>query len=79
MALSRSGPKPKYGERNKYPPSYNHQLRSDMPETDGSEYTADEVEFMMAMDRYKREKGKPFPNWAEVLEVAKALGYRKFL
>lgn len=45
--------------------------------TDGSLYTEAEVEFMLAMERYKREKGRRFPNWKEVLEVAKSLGYRK--
>jgi hypothetical protein len=37
----------------------------------------DEVEFMMAMERYKRENRRPFPTWHEVLAVLRALGYRK--
>lgn len=44
---------------------------------DGSELTADDIEFMMAMDRYKREMGRPFPDCADVLAVAKSLGYRR--
>lgn len=40
-------------------------------------YDADEIEFLQAVDRYKREKSRPFPTWAEVLEVLKSLGYRK--
>lgn len=43
----------------------------------GAAYADDEVEFMMAMERYKREANRPFPCWHEVLRVAKALGYRK--
>lgn len=43
----------------------------------GSEYTADELEFMMAMDRYKSEYHKPFPTWCEVYRVVQSLGYRK--
>ncbi len=43
---------------------------------DGSDYTPDEVEFMMAMDSYKRVKQRPHPTMPEVLVVAKALGYR---
>jgi hypothetical protein len=31
----------------------------------------------MAIDRYKRKNARPFPTWTEVLEVIKALGYRK--
>ncbi|MHC4122697.1 MAG: hypothetical protein ACYSSI_03915 [Planctomycetota bacterium] len=33
--------------------------------------------FLMAVDEYKRENSRPFPTWTEVLEVIKALGYRK--
>lgn len=43
----------------------------------GSEYSPDEIEFMLAIDRYKREKKRPWPSWSEVLEIARALGYRK--
>jgi len=32
---------------------------------------------MRAMDQYKRENRRPFPTWSEVLEVLRALGYRK--
>lgn len=44
---------------------------------DGSEYTSDEVEFMMAVDRYKRENRRPFPTWSEIFAVFVGLGYRK--
>lgn len=43
----------------------------------GDDYTPAEIEFMMAMDRYKRENNRPHPSWLEVLNVAKDLGYRK--
>ena len=43
----------------------------------GSELQAEEVEFIMAIERYKREQGRPFPTWHEVLAVALSLGYRK--
>ena len=33
--------------------------------------------FIMAIDEYKRQNQKPFPSWTEVLEVIKAIGYRK--
>lgn len=33
--------------------------------------------FKAAMDRYKRENRRPFPTWSEVLEVLRAMGYRK--
>lgn len=47
------------------------------PIWDGREYDADTVTFLVAVDRYKRERRRPFPTWAEVLAVARALGYRK--
>ena len=37
----------------------------------------EQFEFLMAIDEYKRKNGRPFPTWTEVLEVIKALGYRK--
>ncbi len=41
------------------------------------DYSADEIEFMKAMDQYKRDNRRPFPTWSEVLEVLRNLGYRK--
>lgn len=37
----------------------------------------DEVEFIEAVNRYKRDHGRPFPTWGEVLDVLKSLGYRR--
>jgi len=39
-------------------------------------YTAEQVAWLQAIDHYKRSAGRPFPTWAEVLRVAKAIGYR---
>ncbi len=39
--------------------------------------TDEQFEFLMAIDQYKRVNDKPFPTWTEVLEVIKAMGYRK--
>jgi hypothetical protein len=39
--------------------------------------TDEQFEFLMAIDRYKKENQRPFPTWTEVLEVIRALGYRK--
>ena len=40
-------------------------------------YTDDEVEFMLAVDKYKRDSGSKFPTSSEVLAVLKKLGYKK--
>lgn len=37
----------------------------------------EQFEFLMAVDEYKRKNARPFPTWTEVLELIKALGYRK--
>jgi hypothetical protein len=47
------------------------------PTTCERDYTNDEIEFMKAMDQYKRDNRRPFPTWSEVLEVLRALGYRR--
>lgn len=47
------------------------------PTTCERDYSDGEIEFMRAMDDYKRKSGRPFPTWSEVLEVVMSLGYRK--
>jgi ribosomal protein L25 (general stress protein Ctc) len=47
------------------------------PTTCERDYTEEELEFMKAMERYKRENRRPFPTWSEVLEVLRSLGYRR--
>ena len=47
------------------------------PTTCERDYTPDEIEFMSAMDEYKRRNGRMFPTCSEVLEVVKLLGYEK--
>ena len=37
----------------------------------------EQFEFLMAIDEYKQRNARPFPTWTEVLDVIKALGYRK--
>jgi len=47
------------------------------PTTFEKQYSADEMEFMNAMQRFKEQTGKSFPTHSEVLGVAAALGYRR--
>ena len=37
----------------------------------------EQLEFLLAIDDYKRKNSRPFPTWTEVFDVIKALGYRK--
>ena len=47
------------------------------PSTCEREYSNDELEFMRAMDAYKRASGRMFPTCSEILEVLRKLGYSK--
>jgi hypothetical protein len=47
------------------------------PTTCERDYTDAEVEFMHALDQYKRASGRMFPTCSEVLEVLISLGYEK--
>ena len=47
------------------------------PTTCERDYSDDEVEFMNAMDAYKRSSGRMFPTCSEILEVIRGLGYAK--
>ena len=35
------------------------------------------LEFVLAIDEYKRQNKRPFPTWSEVFEIIRYLGYRK--
>lgn len=48
------------------------------PTTCERDYSADELEFIQAIESYKKSSGRMFPTWSEVLEVAISLGYRKY-
>ena len=63
----RSGSDRRHGERR----------RQIDPTTCERDYSEEEIAFMKAMDQYKRDNRRPFPTWSEVLEVLRALGYRK--
>ena len=43
---------------------------------EGSEYTTEQINFMMALDRYKRRKSLVNPTCCQILDVVHELGYR---
>jgi hypothetical protein len=43
------------------------------------EMTAEQFEFCMAIQTYKKVNKKMYPTWTEVLEVVRQLGYRKVM
>ena len=47
------------------------------PATCERDYSADELEFLDAIQTYKQASGRSFPTWSEVLEVLRGLGYER--
>ena len=47
------------------------------PTTCERDYNYDELEFMQALDDYKRKSNRMFPTCSEILEVLHQLGYTK--
>lgn len=47
------------------------------PTTCERDYNDPEIEFMQAMDDYKRQSGRMFPTCSEILEVLMKIGYRQ--
>ena len=52
-------------------------LSDDRKAAEEGEMTAEQFEFVMAIETYKKVNKKMFPTWTEVLEVITQLGYRK--
>jgi hypothetical protein len=52
-------------------------LTDDRKSAEEGQMSDEQFEFLMAIDEYKKKNTRPFPTWTEVLEVIKALGYRK--
>jgi len=69
--------KPKTEERRKPERRKVPRRRQIDPTTCERDYSNDEIEFMHAMDEYKRANGRMFPTCSEVLEVIRGLGYRR--
>jgi len=42
-----------------------------------AEVDAEVLEFIAAIDTFKRQHGRPFPSWSEVLLIVHHLGYRR--
>ncbi len=49
----------------------------DRKNAEEGQMSEEQFEFLMAIDEYKHYNSRPFPTWTEVLEVIKAIGYRK--
>lgn len=58
-------------------PQKKERRRNIDPTTCERDYSADEFEFMKALELYKRTSGRMFPTCSETLEVIRDLGYVK--
>ncbi|OHB62008.1 MAG: hypothetical protein A2167_06895 [Planctomycetes bacterium RBG_13_46_10] len=52
-------------------------LTDERKSAEEGQMSEEQIEFLMAIQEYKNKNDRPFPTWTEVLEVIKALGYRK--
>ena len=58
------------------------EITEDIDEADRStpplaEVDAEVLEFIAAIERFKKQHARPFPSWSEVLLVLRQLGYRR--
>ncbi|MBN1974001.1 MAG: hypothetical protein JW787_10210 [Sedimentisphaerales bacterium] len=52
-------------------------LAEERKSAEEGQMSQEQFDFLMAIDEYKQKNSRPFPTWTEVLDVIKALGYRK--
>jgi hypothetical protein len=52
-------------------------LSDDRKAAEEGRMSDEQLQFLLAIEEYKKSNSRPFPTWTEVLDVIKALGYRK--
>jgi hypothetical protein len=52
-------------------------LTDERKSAEEGQMSEEQFAFLLAIEEYKKKNSRPFPTWTEVLEVIKALGYRK--
>lgn len=76
VAMEKEKPQPKVQPKTERRPKVQRRRQID-PTTCERDYTQEEIEFMSALDEYKRNSGRMFPTCSEILEVFRGLGYMK--
>jgi hypothetical protein len=88
MAVEESdytGPERRSGTERRVPTSLERRrgpgrrLSDDRKAAEEGEMTAEQFEFVMAIQMYKKVNKRLYPTWTEVMEVIHQLGYRKVL
>lgn len=64
------------GQKNLKPAVKETELKQ-VAKKSSAEMTPTELEFIRAIDTYKRKFNIPFPSWVEILGILKQLGYEK--
>src|SRR5882724_8793419 len=54
-------------------------LSDDRKAAEEGEMTAEQFEFVMAIEMYKKVNKRLYPTWTEILEIIDQLGYRKVM
>jgi len=64
-------------ERRQPHQNYDRLTQHPRPERNINDYplNTDEIEFINALEDYKRKFDRPFPTWSEVLHILRTLGY----
>ena len=52
-------------------------LTEERKSAEEGQMSEEQYNFLMAINEYKKKNSRPFPTWTEVLDVLKALGYRR--
>lgn len=68
---------PKSGKTSKKTTKKTTSKRKAQPPARPDEMSAEVIEFIQAVDRYKRLNDRKFPNLSEILQIVKELGYEK--
>ena len=73
----RTGAERREGNERRHALRRNEDQQTFQKRVEGGELTLEEIEFVRAIDQYKRKFNRPFPTWSEVLAIVKELGYTK--
>ena len=81
MATATTHPKPKKktpaAKPSKRPKVASPVSKRALEANDDVEIDPEALEFIAALEKYKKIHGRPFPSWSEVLHVLRQLGYRR--
>jgi hypothetical protein len=63
--------------RGKKDPAAGEQILKQLAPPPAERNEAEVMEFLKAIDTFKRKTGKLFPSWSDILDIVKSLGYQR--